>query len=146
MSDSSATLWTVAHQSLLFMGFFRWKYWSGLPFPSPGDLHDPGIKPGSPALQADSLPTELLLFPEAYMRKVPCHKGFFWFLLQDTQLLSLGESYINSPKHHFLMYHIEIIIAIFQRLLQDSRESTWRVRRTFPRWLCLLWERGKWIP
>ena len=36
------------------------KYWSGLPFPSPGDLPDPGIKPGSPALQADALPSELL--------------------------------------------------------------------------------------
>ena len=39
-------------------GFSRWEYWSGLPFPSPGDLPDPGIEPGSPALQADSLPTE----------------------------------------------------------------------------------------
>ena len=40
------------------MGFFRQKYWSGLPFPSPEDLPDPGIEPRSPALQADSLPTE----------------------------------------------------------------------------------------
>jgi len=42
------------------MGFCRQEYWSGLPFPSSGDLPDPGIKPGSPALQADSLPSELL--------------------------------------------------------------------------------------
>ena len=41
------------------MGFSRQEYWSGLPFPSPGDLPDPGIEPESPALQADSLPTEL---------------------------------------------------------------------------------------
>ena len=41
------------------MGFSRQEYWSGLPFPSPGDLPDQGIEPGSPALQADSLPTEL---------------------------------------------------------------------------------------
>ena len=40
-------------------GIFRQEYWSGLPFPSPGDLPDPGIEPRSPALQADSLPTEL---------------------------------------------------------------------------------------
>ena len=40
------------------MGFPRQKHWSGLPFPSPGDLPDPGIKPGSPALQADSLVSE----------------------------------------------------------------------------------------
>ena len=49
----------VACQTRLSMGFFRQEYWSGLPFPSPGDLPDPGIKPRSPALQADSLPTEL---------------------------------------------------------------------------------------
>ena len=41
------------------MGFSRQEYWSGLPFPSAGDLPDPGIKPRSPALQADSLPSEL---------------------------------------------------------------------------------------
>ena len=51
--------WTVAHQAPLSMRFSRREYWSGLPFPSPGDLPDPGIKPGSPALQADSLLTEL---------------------------------------------------------------------------------------
>ena len=41
------------------MGFPREEYWSGLPFPSPGDIPDQGIEPGSPALQADSLPSEL---------------------------------------------------------------------------------------
>ena len=45
-----ATPWTVAYQAPLSMGFSRQEYWSGLPFPSPGDLPDPGIKPGSPAL------------------------------------------------------------------------------------------------
>ena len=50
------TPWTVAHQAPLSMGFSRQEYWNGLPFPSPGNLPDPGIKPGSPALQADSLP------------------------------------------------------------------------------------------
>ena len=53
-----ATPWTVAYQVLPSMGFFRQEYWSGLPFPSPGDLPTPGIKPGSPALQADSLLSE----------------------------------------------------------------------------------------
>ena len=52
------TPWTVARQALLSTGFFRQGYWSGLPFPSPGDLHNPGIKPQSAALQADSLPSE----------------------------------------------------------------------------------------
>ena len=54
----SATPWTAAHQAPLPKGFSRQEYWSGLPFASPGDLPDPGIKPGSLALQADSLPSE----------------------------------------------------------------------------------------
>ena len=54
------TPWTVAHQAPLSMGFSRQEYWSGLPFPSPGDLPNTGIEPGSPALWPDSLTTELL--------------------------------------------------------------------------------------
>ena len=50
---------TVARQAPLSVGFSRQEYWSGLPFPSPGDLPNPGIEPGSPVLQADSLSTEL---------------------------------------------------------------------------------------
>ena len=53
-----ATQWTVAHQGPPSMGFSRQGYWSGLPFPFPGDLLDPGIEPRSPALQADTLPSE----------------------------------------------------------------------------------------
>ena len=53
-----ATPWTVAYQAPPSMGFSRQECWSGLPFPSPGDLPDPGIKPGSPVLQADALPSE----------------------------------------------------------------------------------------
>ena len=53
-----ATPWTVAHQAPPSMGFSRQEYWSALPFPSPGDLPDPGIEPKSPALQADSLTSE----------------------------------------------------------------------------------------
>ena len=52
------TPWTVAYQAPLSMGFSRQEFWSGLPFPSPGDLPDPGIEPRSPALQADALPSE----------------------------------------------------------------------------------------
>ena len=53
-----ATLWTVAHQAPLSMEFSRQEYWSGWPCPPPGGLPDPGIKPVSPALWADSLPSE----------------------------------------------------------------------------------------
>ena len=52
------TPWTVAYQIPRSMGFSRQECWSGLLFPSPGDLPDPGIEPGSPALQADTLPSE----------------------------------------------------------------------------------------
>ena len=53
-----ATPWTVDYQTSLSMGFSRQEYWSGLPFPSAGDLPNPGIKPRSPALQADALSCE----------------------------------------------------------------------------------------
>ena len=53
-----ATPWIVAHQAPLSMEFSRLEYWSGLPFPSPGDLLDPGIEPMSPSLQAHTLTSE----------------------------------------------------------------------------------------
>ena len=53
-----ATSWTVAHQASPSMGLSRQEYWSGLPFPSPGDLPNPGIEPGSISLEADALTSE----------------------------------------------------------------------------------------
>ena len=53
-----ATPWTVAYQAPPSMGFSWQEYWSGFPFSSPGDLPDPGIEPGSPALPADTLTSE----------------------------------------------------------------------------------------
>ena len=73
------TAWTVAHQAPLSIGFSRQEYWNGLPFPSPGDPHDPGIQPGSPALQADSLPTEL-----ANIQKTMSLQQRLWPLLEMT--------------------------------------------------------------
>ena len=57
-SDSFATQWTAAYLAPLSIGFPRQEHWSGLPFPFPGDLSDPGIEPGSPALEADALTSE----------------------------------------------------------------------------------------
>ena len=78
------------------MGFPRQEYWSGLQFPSPGDLSDPGNKPRSPALQADALPSELLgkLFLASELLGVWIKSGF-------TQILPLPGcvpwvSYLNS--------------------------------------------------
>ena len=66
---------TVGRQAPLSMGFSKQEYWSGLPFPSPGDLPDPGIKPGSTALQADDLPTELWGKPLFSQRHSQIHTG-----------------------------------------------------------------------
>ena len=64
------TPWTVAYQAPPSMGFSRQGCWSGVPFPSPGDLPDPGIEAGSPALQADALPSEPPGKPTIYLKMV----------------------------------------------------------------------------
>ena len=81
MSDSFVTLWTEARQVPLSMGFSRQEYWSGLPFPSPGDLPDPGIKPVSClAFFATQPPdSKVILFQILPLR-----------LLQDIEYSSLG--------------------------------------------------------
>ena len=58
MSDSFQPRWTVAYQAPPSMGFSKQEYWSGLPFPPPGDLPNSGIEPRSPALEADPLTSE----------------------------------------------------------------------------------------
>ena len=95
MSDSFVTSWTVAHPASLFMGFPKQGYWSGLPFPPPGDLPNPGIEPRSPALQAECLPTEppgkplspAFFFSPSYLPKgSPALPYFFFFFYQDMFL------------------------------------------------------------
>ena len=97
MSNSSTTPWAVACQTPLPMRFSRQECCSGLLFPPPGDLPDPGIEPGSPALQADSLPPEppgrancrleALLISKRLLT-VPCHVGFSTGPLRTQQLTS----------------------------------------------------------
>ena len=70
-----ATPWTVACQAPQSMGFFKQGYWSGVPFPSPGDLPNPGIEPGSPTLKAHSLPSEP---PGKPLTKVWGQKNIFY--------------------------------------------------------------------
>ena len=81
-----ATPWTVAYQAPPFMGFSRQECWSGLPFPSPGDLPNPGMEPRSPALQADSLPSELPM--------------------QETRIQSLGQ---ENPLEKGMATHSSIL-------------------------------------
>ena len=77
-----ATPWSAAHQAPLSMGFSRQEYWSGVPFPSPGYLPNPGIEPRAPALQADALPSEP---PGKFLT---CHKAVaFNIISYDTVLI-----------------------------------------------------------
>ena len=88
------TPWTVAYQALPSMEFSRQEYWSGWPFPSPGNLPNPGIKPMSPTLQADALPSEppgklqdsSKMSRAGHGAREVVDKGFFFFLT----LLDLG--------------------------------------------------------
>ena len=63
-----ATPWMVTYKAPWSMGFSRQEYWSGMPFPSPEDLPNPGIEPGSPALQTDALPSEPLGKPTKWAK------------------------------------------------------------------------------
>ena len=102
------TPWTSAHQSPLSMGFSRQEYWSGLPFPSPGDLPNPGIKLGSPTLQADSLPSEPSRKPLLYglihliNAKVLVTQFHFWlvflFVNEDPTLVFVPLVHFTQKK------------------------------------------------
>ena len=85
-----ATLRTVAHQASLSMGFSRQEYWSGLPFPSPGDLPNPGIEPWSPALRADALTSE------------PSGKPCFFVVVVVVVLPNQHHSVLSISSSHFL--------------------------------------------
>ena len=87
------TPWTVACQAPLSKGFSRQEYWSVLPFPSPGDPPDPGIEPGSSALQADSLPTELQVKPICTIESKYVHGG----TIRDKLLSMSDECEILLP-------------------------------------------------
>ena len=87
------TPWTIAYQAPPCMEFPRQDYWSGLPFPSPGYIPDPGIEPRSPALQADALPTELPGKPSNLER--PLLNPYFKYIL----------CYYHLPHHYLPLSH-----------------------------------------
>ena len=79
---------TAAHQAPLSMGFSRQEYWIGLPFPSPGDLPNPGIEHRSSAMQADALPTELCTKPskcKSPLIKNDPGEDYGWLLISQTE-------------------------------------------------------------
>ena len=98
VAQSCPTPWTIAHQAPPSMGLSRQEYWSGLPFPSPGDLPDPGIEPRSPALQANALTSE------------PPSKLPFTTLGVFIYFAKILNTY---TKHSLLWRHYYIIIDIY---------------------------------
>ena len=110
-----ATPWTVAHQAPPSMEFSRQEYWSGLPFPSPGDLPNLGIEPWSPTLWADALPSEppetdcIIKLPKIQLER---RKHTAQWLLAETQDQSLGE----DPLEEGMTTHSSIL--------------AWRIPRT----------------
>ena len=101
-----ATPWTVAYQVPPSMGFCRQECWSGLPYPSPGDLPDPGIEPWSPALLADALPSEPPGKPKLF-NKVLFNLDLWWVLTMRFRLYFSGWNVIQVIyKISFLGYHI----------------------------------------
>ena len=102
-----ATPWTVAYQAPLSVEFSRQEYWSGLPFPSPGDLPDPGIEAGPPTLQAEALPSE------------PPRKPINWVFLPHSVLNSAAVG-VNGSKV------CKTINKSIQRKYKELQESRWR--------------------
>ena len=100
-----ATAWTVAHQAPLSMRFSRQGYWTGLPFPSPGDFPNPGIELRSPALHADSLPTELQGKPHSNTMSVVKYKtkGKAADLLRERTMMQIA--FMNELRQESSLNH-----------------------------------------
>ena len=121
-----ATPWTVAYKAPLSMEFSRQEYWSGLPFPSPGNLPYPGIEPGSPALQADPLPSESP-GKESWVPKNWC----FWTVVLEKTLESPLDCKEIQPVHpkgnqSWIFIGRTDVVADFDHLIRrtDSLEKT----------------------
>ena len=121
----------VARQALLCVGFSRQEYWSGLPFPSPGDLSTPGIKPTSPTLWADSLPSEpsgkptfslilINLFIFGCTGSVLLHAGK-WRLLSScsAQVLSSGFYSFGSWALEHSLIRCQLMGLVASRLVES---------------------------
>ena len=107
----------VAHQALLSMEFSRQEYWNGLPFPSPGDLPNPRIVPRSPAVQADSLPTEPPGKPVLYYYVI-----FMLELFSAICLLYIILSFSKQSQKSNCCYSTYYIL-FFVTALRDKQKS-----------------------
>ena len=121
----SSTPWTVAYLAPPSMEFSRQEYWSGLPFPSPGDLPDPGIEPGSPAFQADALTSEPPVKPlNEWKHKIN--------IAQENTLL-LKSAYI----HEVLIYRSRKLNRYFHSAMAGDTYSIpgWEMKILHATWL-----------
>ena len=103
-----AAPWTVAYQASPSMGFSRQEYWSGLPFPSPGDLPDSGTEPGSPTLEADALISEPPGKPKN--TGVGCHSLFQEIF--PTQGLNPGLPHCRQTLYRLSHREVKIIVDL----------------------------------
>ena len=131
MSNSFVTPWTVAHQAHLSNGFLRQEYWSGLLFPSPGDLPDPGIKPVSPALSDGFFTTELpgkpnSMFLSSLFVSLRCFMdspGLAWLLLNSWKGYFMSSGLMNAVNKPY------IAVTQFWVFRIGSREGSERWKR-----------------
>ena len=114
------TPWTIAHQALLSMGFSRQEYWSGFPFPSPGDLPNPGIEPRSPALQV----------------------MIYWLSLKEIYL----KYTLDILLHIFggnIIFNLFIFISRKHMSLRtckwENKVALWLILQPFHNWLCQIY-------
>ena len=101
------TLWTVAYQAPPSMGFSRQEYWSGLPFPSPGDLPDPGTEPRSPALEADALTSEP---PGKLKVDVFWELSCFFYIPMDVGNLIPGSSAFSKSSLYIWKFSVHVLL------------------------------------
>ena len=113
-----ATQWTVALQTPLPMGFSRQEYWSGLPFPSSGDLPDPGIEPRSPALQADALTSEPPTWP-----LIPQICQTYYVQIEALVFTSSGKCYFVGS--HNSRDQVRALSADGPQHLEDCLQMKW---------------------
>ena len=140
-----ATPWTAAYHAPPSMGFSRQEYWSGLPFPSPGDLPDPGIEPRSPTLQADTLTSEPPGKPLCYLPfsdSVQSLSVVWLFVTQRNAALQASLSITNSrslfklmliesmmPSNHLILCcPILLLPSVFPSIRVFSNELALHIR------------------
>ena len=135
MSDSFATPWTTVRQAPLSMGFSWQEYWSELPFPSPGELPDPGMEPAYPALPVDSLPLRLQGSPGRTFSSVQPLRSVWifatpWTTARQASLsITISWSKLVIPSNHLILCHPLLLLpSIFPSIRVFSSESVLHIR------------------